>query len=104
VKQKTITPRTVKQAKIIDQYYQELGIPLELVSRRQEHLQPRVALMKALTKHMTQRLVGEIFNTDRTNVYHHVKNHHENMKSWKGYKDHYALALNIVNQHLKQVT
>lgn len=102
MKQKTITPRTMKQAKIIDQYYQELDIPLELVSRRQEHLQPRVALMKALTKHMTQRLVADIFNTDRTNVHHHVKNHIENMRSWKGYKEHYELALTIVTKHLKQ--
>jgi hypothetical protein len=92
----------MNEAKIIDDYYEVLNVPMELVSRRHEHLQPRVALMVAMSRYRTDTRLGDLFGLDRSSVNHHRNNHKNNTETWGGYKNHYDLACSIINQNLKR--
>lgn len=92
----------MKELKIIDDYYDALNVPMELVSRKHEHLQPRVALMVAMSRYRTDTRLGDLFGLDRSSVNHHRNNHKNNIETWGGYKDYYDLASSIINQNLKR--
>ena len=69
-------------------------------SRKQEIQLPRlVAANIGRLNYIHQRVIAEVFNRDRSLIYHYEKNHSANYTSWKKYRE----VFNLVHQAYTEI-
>ena len=69
-------------------------------SRKQEIQLPRlVAANIGRLNYIHQRVIAEVFNRDRSLIYHYEKNHSANYTSWKRYRE----VFNLVHQAFTEI-
>ena len=85
---------------ILEDYYTVLKINPS--KRRHKHLvQARAAMMVAMRKYTTTKVIANIFDMDHSSIVYHSKMHDANMLSWAGYEKKYKLARRMCNSTLR---
>ena len=92
----------LKVQKMLSEYYKELNLIPRNNSRLAYQVQPRAAMMVAMTKEMPVVNVARSFGMNHATVLHHKRKHKANLEYWVGYKDNYDLARSLCDTWLKR--
>ena len=92
----------LKVQKMLSEYYKELNLIPRNNSRLAYQVQPRAAMMVAMTKEMPVVNVSRSFGMNHATVLHHKRKHKANLEHWVGYKDNYDLARSLCDTWLKR--
>lgn len=85
---------------IIDSYYTAIGISANM-SRLQEQVQSRAAIMSAMRRYRTTMEIAKAFGMDHSTVVYHANRHDANMVMWTGYDEKFKIARRICNETLR---
>ena len=78
--------------KVMDEYSKAVHVDIRRKRRQVYVVQPRAALMVAMTKEMPVIEVARAFDMNHATVLHHKRKHLGNLDHWVGYRDKYEIA------------
>ena len=79
------------------QYEKELGVKMNMKSRRHEEVAHRMAISNAIRPFMTCQSVGEMMTKDHSSIVHYHREHHPLLKHSAYYREQFRRALKIVD-------
>tara|TARA_R100000315_G_scaffold62410_1_gene43813 strand:+ start:1000 stop:1398 length:399 start_codon:yes stop_codon:yes gene_type:complete len=88
--------------KVMDEYSKAVHVDIRKKRRQVYVVQPRAALMVAMSKEMPVVEVARAFDMNHATVLHHKRKHLGNLDHWVGYKDKYEIARAMCDAWLRR--
>jgi len=86
----------------MDEYSKAVHVDIRKKRRQVYVVQPRAALMVAMSKEMPVVEVARAFDMNHATVLHHKRKHLGNLDHWVGYKDKYEIARAMCDAWLRR--
>lgn len=88
--------------KVIREYSKAIHVDIKSKRRLVYIVQPRAALMVAMSRDMPIVEVARAFGMNHATVLHHKRKHRGNLDHWLGYKDKYEIASAMCDAWLRR--
>lgn len=88
--------------RVMDEYSRAVDVDIRSKRRLAYIVQPRAALMVAMSKEMPIVEVARSFKMNHATVLHHKRKHLGNLDHWLGYKDKYETARAMCDAWLRR--